>query len=313
MSVFPIIVGAARSGTTLLRAMLDSHPSMAIPPESYFLVGIGKRSRGPRRTNPFDPASFATELVSHHRFPLWDLDPDFVRWSIERRNPATAADGFRIVYQLYARAHGKSRYGDKTPWYINHIPFLSKLFLESRFVHIIRDGRDVSLSQGCGEIAGALAWRRAIRCGHEAERALGPHRYLQVRYEQLVTDPEETLGLICDFVDLPFDPAMLAYHERAEAIRSGFFRPNSAAHHRLSEPPRLRADDWRSRMTPKEICRFEVLAGDELSACGYPRDVSHTPTTAILGARLDESRLIAARLLRRMSKRFLRRVTPGRA
>ena len=142
----PIIVGSPRSGTTLLRLMLDSHPDMAIPPETGFLTigpDLALVEKDPRR-------HFAQSLIN---FP-----PDAPGWSdfriseedftakIEALEPFTVADGFRCFYQLYAERFGKVRWGDKTPLYLLNMPMIESLLPEAHFIHIVRDGRDCAAS-----------------------------------------------------------------------------------------------------------------------------------------------------------------------
>ncbi|MEX1005567.1 MAG: sulfotransferase [Acidimicrobiia bacterium] len=278
----PIIVGAARSGTTLLRAMLDSHPQLAITPESYFLVSLAK-SRRFTRQQPFDLDSFVAALLHHPRFQRWGLPPENVAKDFRQPTVDNHGAAFRILYAAYGAHHRKSRVGDKTPWYVHHIPFIAELLPEARFVHVIRDGRDVALSQGRGPILGALNWRRAINDGKSAAARLGAGRVLEVKYEDLVTHPEASLRNVCMFLDLDYDSAMLAYTDHADRIRAGFNRPESVAHARISESPSLRRDGWQVRMHTQDVLQFEHLAGRSLIACGY--ELSGLPRSRVVAAR----------------------------
>ncbi len=100
----------------------------------------------------------------------------------------------------------KPRWGDKTPQYVRAIPTLAEIFPEARFIHIIRDGRDVALSLirerfGPGNVYTAAGlWRETIEAGRRGARILAPDQYLEVRYEALTGNPGETLRSICAFV-----------------------------------------------------------------------------------------------------------------
>jgi hypothetical protein len=113
----------------------------------------------------------------------------------------------------------------------------------------------------------ALLWRSSVAAGRRAGRLLGPGRYREVRYEQLVTDPEQVLRETCGFLDLPFDAAMLRYHDRAGDVVDGF-RIRSE-HRHLAQPPTAGLRDWRRDMPDRELRLFEAVAGDLLAELGY--------------------------------------------
>jgi hypothetical protein len=160
---------------------------------------------------------------------------------------------------------------------------------EARFVHLIRDGRDVALSRrrrGMGEgkpIADAAArWRRRIESARRQARRLRG-RYLELRYEDLVADAERSLGRVCEHCELEFEPAMLIHHERASQ-RLGELRDlpsrgerrarpgdeRIAAHALAARPPSLeRTGAWREEMGAAEVAEFEAVAGDLLAELGY--------------------------------------------
>jgi hypothetical protein len=188
---------------------------------------------------------------------------------------------------LYAEREGKSRYGDKTPGYVQEMPRLQRVLPEARFVHIIRDGRDVSLSHlrmnwGPETYAeSARLWRNRIRKARK--QAAQIEHYTEIHFEDVVGDTEGVLRRVCDFIDLEFDPVMLAYHERAETRLAEKARelprknrPPQPAEARLEshklakEPPRSdRIGMWRERMTEAEIAEYEGVAGDMLAELGY--------------------------------------------
>ncbi len=126
----------------------------------------------------------------------------------------------RAFYGLYAEQHGKSRWGDKSPSYVRRMRRVHAVLPEARFVHLIRDGRDVALSQlevhhGADEVTEAAGeWVAGIEKARRASRRVGG--YLELRYEDLVSDAEPLLRRVCELTDLDFDPAMLDYHRDAE-------------------------------------------------------------------------------------------------
>jgi Sulfotransferase family len=271
---FPFIVGFGRSGTTLLRAMLDSHPDLAIPPETHFVVPMAMRRRHYERDG-FDHSRFLADLFTRFggRMRRWGLDRATVAEALARSAPTGTPEALRAVYGAYAARHRKPRYGDKTPVHVLNLPLLGALFPESRFVHIIRDGRDSTVSYLAQEwgpttvAEGALRWRRAIHAGRREGARLGPTRYREVRYEALVNDPEAELRPLCSFLGLSFHPAVLRYHLNAERLIS----ETDESHSRLRQPPTAGVRDWRRDMSASDIALFEALAGDALEDLGYER------------------------------------------
>lgn len=272
---FPFIVGVGRSGTTLLRAILDTHPDMAIPGESHFIPEIQKERRQYKTPRGFQGERFLDALFQHPRFRRWGLSEEAVRRSFRDDPPLTLAAAFRRVYALFAEDQSKTRYGDKTPAYIHHISTLARLFPEARFVHLVRDGRDVALSRldhptmsaSLSDLA--ILWKRGVEKGRRMGRRLGLRQYREIRYEDLVKDPEEVTRSVCAFVELGFDTAMLSYHERANEIIRPTQHPQT--HARIHLPPTKGLRDWRTQMAPEGIELFNALAGGLLEELGYER------------------------------------------
>jgi len=289
---FPFVVGVPRSGTTLLRLMLNAHPDLAIPPESYFITQLWARRERYAVRGGVDADLVLDDLLTDRAVDgsfrrHWGLDPALLR---ERLGGVRGdlSEVFRALFRLYADRMGKPRYGDKTPEYVLAVPLLAGLFPEAGFVHLVRDGRDVALSLveqpwGPGTIGEAAEqWAVRVAKAATAGRALGAGRYLEVRYERLVAEPEAVLRTICTFLDLSFDPAMLAY--RGTARR--FVPPELQDHDRALWGP-LRADlrDWRRQMSSSDVKTFEAIAGRHLRRLGYERGVRHPPLRLWLGVR----------------------------
>jgi hypothetical protein len=279
----PFVCGVTRSGTTLLRLMLDSHPEVAIPGETHWVPKLIKAfERGKQ-----DADDAADLIIDHKRWGDFHLDGEALRARVRGLDPVTAADAIRAFYLTYAEREGKHRYGDKTPGYIKEMNRIQRVLPEARFIHIIRDGRDVSLSHlrmNWGPETyeeSARLWRNRIRRAQRMARNVD--HYMEVHFEDLVADTEGTLRKVCDFIELEFDPVMLDYHERAEGRLQEKARelprknrPNQPAEarmesHRLAkEPPRSdRVGMWRERMTPEEVAEYEAIAGDMLVKLGY--------------------------------------------
>lgn len=151
---------------------------------------------------------------------------------------------------------------------------MAATFPEARFIHVVRDGRDVALAftrlvREPVPFEAAYTWRRFVEGAIRGGRSLGPTRYREVRYENLVADPERELRHVCDFIDLRFDETMLRYFERADEVVADAAR--GKIHSNLSLPPTRGLRDWRSQMERRELVRFELLNGRTLERLGYER------------------------------------------
>jgi hypothetical protein len=275
-----LILGVRRSGTTLLRVMLDRSAELAVPDESYFVPQLAARHRG-----PVDRERFLDDVARLGTLREWGLTVAEIAPFV--REGSTPGEAIGAIFEAYAAAQGKVRWGDKTPLYMQHLPLLERLFPSAVFVHLVRDGRDAALSfldvpdgimtEGWGhphDAAGfACLWRTEIVSARSLGRRVGPGRYLELRYEDLVADPRKSLGGICAFAGLAYDDAMLDYVGRTESAR----KPHQQ---RLNQPPTPGVRDWRTALAPGEAERFEAVAGDVLAALGYETSVAAPPSGA---------------------------------
>lgn len=273
------IVASARSGTTYLRLALNAHPEVAVPPESRFVTELYE---GPE----VDRDRFLARLGEHKRFAAWGLEPAAVGEVIGDRARLPYADAVAAAYAAYCRAQGKTRWGDKTPRYVENIPLLAGLFPDARFVHIIRDGRNVALSYshvdfGPRNVArAARLWAGRVSTGMRDGRRLPPGRYLEISSEDLAEDPAGEVEDVCEFLDIPFDPTMLDEEQRA---RGAVDKPQHNYDPKVAGRPRM--SSWETDMKLPDVEVFEAVAGHVLSECGYRR---RFPTPG-LSARLKAS------------------------
>jgi hypothetical protein len=271
----PFVVGVPRSGTTLLRLMLDAHSELAIPFETHFVPDLidaaGKQGTSPER--------LAEMVITHRRWRDFHLDANELRDRFRALKRPTPGAFVRAFYTLYAERQAKPRWGDKTPGYQMHMRRIEQALPEARFIHLIRDGRDVALSVlrlsfGPDSVEKAAErWKNRIEKARS--QAKGLNHYLEVRYEDLVLDTEPTLRRVCEFCGLPWDPAVLRHYERAEErlqekARSWPAPPRLASHVLTKEPPRDdRVGRWRTEMSAADCAVYERIAGKLLAELGY--------------------------------------------
>lgn len=268
------IVGFQRSGTTLLRMMLDSHPDIAIPLDT---VGLWSRyeERLPDYNNlatDQDARRLVNDLIGEERIQLWKVPLDGEK-VLALRLGSRFADIIDAFGQAYAHAKGKRHWGDKDPGNMKRIDQLNRWFPAGRVIHIVRDGRDACLShleQDFGHndvLACASAWREEVEWVRRIGRVLGPERYFELRYEDLLADPEARLRDISRFLGIEFSPRMLEYHTRVD---QGI--PDEKRHiwKHIGEPPKKdKAARWKREMRPGLRVCFEKRAASALREMGY--------------------------------------------
>ena len=190
------IVGCGRSGTTLLRLMLNALPDLAIPLESQFIYHIARRrARGfwPATLNgAADCERFVTFLERHPTMRYWEISFEALRDRLNRLPERSHAAVFRAVFIEFMEREGKKQWGDKTPMHVQYMLLLDQLLPGAKYVHVIRDGRDVAsslLTRSWGPKYlwhAGWYWKWLVLSGMVAGRILAPDRYREVRYEDLV-------------------------------------------------------------------------------------------------------------------------------
>jgi hypothetical protein len=301
------VTGFQRSGTTLLRMMLDSHPEVAIPLDT---TGLWVRTE--RRLDAFAPLEDETNrrrlvesLLIEERIRLWQvpLSVDDVIAASSRPGYPGVIEGFHLAY---ARSKGKTRWGDKDPGNMVRLPSVLGWFPDARIVHIVRDGRDACLSLLKQSFGGddllrcAEQWREQVWWVRQIGGILGAERYHELRYEDLIEGPEAVLRALARFLDLDWSPAMLEYHRRVEESV-----PDEKRHiwPLLDRPPQASARyRWKREMSEGERICFEKRAGRVLKDCGY-----ETLPAGPSGAYLTEARLAARRVRAAVAGRMRRR------
>jgi LPS sulfotransferase NodH len=300
-----ILLGVSRSGTTLLRVVLDRSTGLAIPDESFFVPLLARRHGKTAERDAF--------LDDVARLPTvrdWGLTPEDVAPFLRPGLPT--GEAIAAIFEANAEKAGKPRWGDKTPMYMRHLDLLERLFPDAQYVHLIRDGRDAALSfldmpegtftrtwaHPTTPARFACLWRKEITGARALGRDVGSSRYLEVRYEALVADPAATVAAICAWAELPFEQTMLEYVGEVDVSA----KPHQQ---RLLAPPTKAVRSWREEMLPADVRAFEEIAGDLLAQLGYevtnaapPRAVRAQTARAAYDARLAAWNASAALLQR---------------
>lgn len=243
------IIGTGRCGTTMLAQMLNSHSKVCVPHELQIL--FENSNNGPRLYEIFKDKkneSFGSEdfieLIKNicpHKFHEYF---DYRGFFEKQRYPARNLK--ELVNRLYAEiaeSKNKNILIEQTPWYGQRIDILNELFPDAKYIHMIRDGRDVAISflrtpWWHGDIEQNLErWSVEIKqIISSAEKLLNPNQILQIRYEDFVENPERYLMRICAFLGVEFEGSML---DPSTYIDYGLYRKSA-----IGATPSSAMNEW---------------------------------------------------------------------
>ncbi len=252
--------------------ILNSHPDIAIYGEIHYFDEISKLLPDAKETDIDTIDHFLNHTLrrAYHVRLLPKLDPVLGR--VRRRLQEGASlqrDFYRLLMESFAEIEGKSRYGEKTNENIRYLDELIALFPDARIIHIVRDPRDVVASMmsmpwaSNDVLANTLRWRAEIAnaCRHREDTS----RFYEIRYEDLIENPENICREICDFVGVPFVPEMLDYHRKAgDYIVNEPWKQGTEKH--INSTARQR---WRRDLTQWQVCLIQCLVGRYMAYYGY--------------------------------------------
>jgi hypothetical protein len=281
-SVAPVFVlGSGRCGTKFLFSALLSAGGFAVThaeSNAYNLLGLcfGNLAKKRNRRRLLDA------YLASHVFRDSGLVPEDISDSV-MENCRTAGDFLQIVMEAITRKQGAHRWAESTPWHLHYLPLIKKQIPDALIIHIIRDGRDVTASlQRAGMfgpmpwdrkralIARAIYWRWIVNKGRRYGQALGSD-YMEVRYEDLVDHPRETLACIGRFIEHELD------YDRIQQVGFGMIdAPNTSFRGDGSESKASPVGRWRRVFTPSQLRDIEVILEDALPEHGY---ALQTPTS----------------------------------
>jgi protein-tyrosine sulfotransferase len=271
------IVGSGRSGTTLLRAILTGHPALDIPPESYVLPSVIRGFQG----FSFLPWDFLVPWVmakyeTHPEFDTWHTDLAEASIAALHLEPAhrTLRAILDEVYGAYTLRVGKGRcrWGDKTPLNTLHLSTIYAAFPDAQYVHLLRDGRAVAASYVCAglyssAVEAAIRWESSVQAARKLGRRLPARQFMEIRYEDLVIMPRDTIARVAEFLGVKMVDAMLKPWERAGSLGDA---PQHEHHRGIFEPiTAKKIDQWKESLSPEQLAQIEAAVGQTLKNAGY--------------------------------------------
>jgi hypothetical protein len=283
------VLGSPRSGTTLLYDMLLSAGGFAVYlAESNIFNLLAPRfgdfsSRATRE-------SLLNAWLGSKLYRASGVDPQPIRQRVleECRTPG---DFLCIVMGEICRLQSGSRWAENSPEAILYLPFIKQQIPNALVIHIIRDGRDVANSLGqlqyvrpfpwerrYGVIGCGLYWEWIVRQGRQFGRLLGGD-YIEVRFEELLANPQETLDRVGRFIEQPLD------YETIQRVGYGSVsKPNTSFRVEDSSARFNPVGRWKTNFSADALDRFERLVGETLQELGYPLATAKRTATLSLKA-----------------------------
>jgi len=213
------IIGSPRSGTTLLRSILVTNTSIAIPPESYVLYKLFRKYLTYQHLGWEDLSRLIiSELESKKQFTRWNtnLYPCYQEAFRLPKKDRSLAKIIEIIYKQYIRDNNPTAvmWGDKTPYNTLYLNWIHKLYPRAKYVHMLRDGRDAVSSQinnlnNTNIEYACWRWKTSIEMAQKLGGKVGKNSFLEIRYESLVHDTKSEVEQICTFLGIQFSLNML--------------------------------------------------------------------------------------------------------
>tara|TARA_B100001559_G_C16452736_1_gene600119 strand:- start:42 stop:977 length:936 start_codon:yes stop_codon:yes gene_type:complete len=269
------IIGSGRSGNTLLRSILSGNSDISIPPESYRIPFAIKKFHIFNNRDWEDIVSqVLKEFEDCKEFYTWEIDITDAQKRLENiaDSKRTLSNIFDELFCTYTEKHspGSKIWGDKTPMNTLYLDWIGTVFPRSKFIHIIRDGRDVASSYLKMErydtiLEAANRWINSI----ESAQSFGSkikENYMEIRYEELVTKPEEVIKDTCDFLDIDYDSKMLDHTKQVKKLGD----TDKEHHSNLSKP--ISSDSvgkWRNNLSESDQESITKLLHKHLQRLGY--------------------------------------------
>lgn len=279
------VVGAPRSGTTLLTAMLAAHSTLSCGPETHFfrkLASVDADILCAPETWPAPATDFICSIrhsgyagyASKTLLDKYGLSRAEIEAYLVNREPSIAAVLASVTAQYMDRMR-KRRWVEKTPDHLTFAPLIRQYFPQSPIIRIVRDPRDVALSLtkvswGAQSFLEALLFWKKLDDRSYTFFADDKNTYT-LRFEDLITSAVEEMEALCRFADLAFEPAMLDTTRTGKQVNSR----NVSWKEKASQPlDSSRIAVWRNELTAEQNQLAEAMLGDRLAAYRYPGEAS---------------------------------------
>ncbi len=278
------ILSNPRSGSSLLRVICDSHEKMTVPPECGFIEWwYSKYKDWSIEDNSNRLAEFCNDLKSSRKFETWDFDFSYFKKIIKEEEPKNYAELSALVHISYGMQRDKKLFawGNKNNYFIHNTDPINQLYPTSKFIFIVRDGRDVATSYLALQHLNsdspykpnlptkldliAKEWNENNLKVADFLSSIKEDRVLQLRYEDLVMNMASECYNICSFLGIPFDPGMLEYYKlNLEPKETLDWKKKT-----LKKPDKLTIGKYKDILNKEEEQLFNEIAEEGLKKFGY--------------------------------------------
>lgn len=282
---FAFILGNPRSGTSLFRLMLNANRQIVSPPECGFMQWWYEKYKDWKieDNNSSRLDFFINDLFKSKKIETWQLQKDRIKEIIISNQPQSYNQLSSCIYLAYGKKNEKvNLLIDKNNYYIHHLDWLKHVRPNAKYIHLIRDGRDVACSyknieklksksvykpnlpQTVDEIA-----KEWVNNNLLIKQLSDNYDYLLIRYEDLIIDTKTTLKKVCSFLNVEFDSKMESYYEFKEDFLK---EPKETLEWKLKtkeRPDKSRIGQYKQMLSDTEISIFEKIASKQLNIYGY--------------------------------------------
>ncbi len=274
------IVGASRSGTTMMRLLLNAHSNIGVPKEMAYFEGCaiaGALSSWQKPTfNRGTYEDFVRAFLKRRKIALEGIDTRQLEAPILNDVVANLERPIRIALNAWAGREGKGIWGEKTPKNLFYVDKIYEMMPDARFIYIVRDPRAVVNSMNRfarfvdDSVLNAFNWLQAASYGYNLlQQSVPAEKKLEIKYENLVTDVEGTTRQICDFLEEPFEDEMLAFYRKSRSD----LHPNAGqlgGVNTLTQPiSTVSVDKWRDQLATRDVNLVEAVCVDAMKVHGY--------------------------------------------
>ncbi len=280
---FFFIVGRPRSGTTLLRTLFDANPHVVIPPESQFIVNLYPRYGKISDWSPELIRQLVDDVMTQWLFNTWNISKEtLLNVLLPLAGKQSYGDLCKVIYLQYESIYPKKDilfFGDKNPGYTIYTERLAQIFPDAKFIQITRDYRDhfVSVRNVDFELPMVslvvFKWRLFVKHFRKMVEK-HPDTHLEIRYEDLVTNPEKEMKRLCEFTGVPFDPQIFDFYKQAdpdhEMAKSEVFKKFHSSLFKKINPDKIGV--YKKELTTKQVKIADAAAGKYAELAGYTRD-----------------------------------------
>lgn len=282
------ILGRPRSGTTLLRTLLDAHPEIKVPPEYPVLLNLYKEFGKEKNFSPELKKRFFEAFKERLASPNWqysylEIDETSLLKDLESLPESSSfGDVFKLFYlhytSIFPHKQAIMAIGDKNPIFATFGWRLRQIFPDARIIFIVRDYRDNFLSVRKFSFEAPVVALQAYRWKYVVRKAWSfklqyPNQTLIIRYEDLVDHPEKVLRLVLAFLGLVWDSQMLDYYKYAEVVKEKYDKELLELFHKnLGNPVNKSAiGQWKTHLSEREIQMADFVIGEWAAQMGYER------------------------------------------